>query len=137
MGHHGAGRVHDGDLIQAAVCQHFGFLCQLLREKNVSLHHGITAFQACRLDPADTITGACSVAGISSNAQKLQAVLDRQIHVGLGSVFIAHEHTDFGLGKIGLNQLQILHIGAGRNGFICLIGAQSEAVAHLNGSNSS
>ena len=135
VGHHGAGGVHDRDLVQTAVGQHFGLLGQLLGGQHVSLHDGVAALDAGGLDHADTVAGTRTVAGVGADAQELQAVFLRQGHVLLIDVFVAKEHADLRLVQIRLDQLQVLLVGARGNGVVGLVGAQPQAVAHFDGGN--
>ena len=132
LGEHGAGGVHDGDLVHARVLEHLGLLRQLCRCGDVGLHQGVAAGEIGLFHQLHRLHGAGAVAGVGTYPQEAEAaVLGHANHVLIchGG---HHEHTQPPLGLIGLQELQILLITEGLGGTQLLVGTDALAVAQLN-----
>ena len=128
---HGSGGVHDGNDVDAGLCQHFCFLRQLLGGANIGLHHGVPASQA---DCFDHFHGLCrfsAVTGRNAYPNKIKAVvLDHfdLVCVGEGS---QHKHAQAAFSSITGRQLGVALV-IQRSFRAAIIAADSLGVAHFN-----
>ena len=128
---HGSGGVHDGNDVDAGLCQHFCFLRQLLGGANIGLHHGVPASQAGCFDHFHGLCCFSAVTGRNAYPNKIKAVvLDHfdLVRIGKGG---QHEHAQTPLIRIAGCQLGIALV-IQRSFRAAIIAADSLGVAHFN-----
>ena len=130
-GVHGAGGVHNGDLVHPVFLQTGGLLGQFLWGEQVSLHQGIAHLDAVLLDDGGLVIGRFSVSRVRTQTQEGDALVRSHSHVVCLKALGVQKHADFRPVQIGVDQVQVGRVADG-GGRTLLCGAQALGVAHLN-----
>ena len=70
VGEHGAGGVHDGDLVKSRLLQLLALLGQLIGGEQVGLHGGVEGLQTRLFDVLDRLDSYVGVSGIGAHPQE-------------------------------------------------------------------
>ena len=130
---HGAGGIHDGDLVEACRLQLLRLFRQLVRRQKVRLHKRIERLQTGFLDLLHRLDGDIGIARVRAHAEEGKAVFLRLQDVVAAIALRVQEHADFGAAvQIFLHDLKVgiirFRLGEARH----LVGADAAGIAELD-----